>query len=254
MERSLNRFIIRYSLRQQMVVIFMTLLSFPITYITLELPKRIVNEALGEKPGWARGILGANMEQVTFLLALCFAFLVFVLISGAQKYYLNVYAGRLGEQMLRRLRFQLYGRILRFPLPHFKKTSQGELIPMVIAETDPIGGYVGEAWSIPAYQGGTLIVYLVFIFVQDLWLGLAAISLYPAQLWLIPKLQAAEWNAAGTEAAVRSFADGAGLKLGAVAQPLRAALTGRTTSPGIFEVLAVLGKEESLARLGDQAV
>ena len=71
---------------------------------------------------------------------------------------------------------------------------------------------------------------------------------------LIPKLQAAEWNAAGTEAAVRSFADGAGLKLGAVAQPLRAALTGRTTSPGIFEVLAVLGKEESLARLGDQAV
>ncbi|MGE3146893.1 MAG: glutamate--tRNA ligase [Pseudorhodoplanes sp.] len=71
---------------------------------------------------------------------------------------------------------------------------------------------------------------------------------------LIPQLQAAEWNAAGTEAAVRSFADGAGLKLGAVAQPLRAALTGRTTSPGIFEVLAVLGKEESLARLGDQAV
>lgn len=190
MERSLNRFILRYSLRQQMVVIFMTLLSFPITYITLELPKRIVNEALGEKPGWARGILGTDMEQITFLLALCMAFLVFVLISGAQKYYLNVYAGRLGELMLRRLRFQLYGRILRFPLPHFKKTSQGELIPMVIAETDPIGGYVGEAWSIPAYQGGTLIVYLVFIFVQDIWLGLAAISLYPAQLWLIPKLQA----------------------------------------------------------------
>ena len=44
-----------------------------------------------------------------------------------------------------------------------------------------------------------------------------------------------------------------GVKLGAVAQPLRAALTGRTTSPGIFEVLAVLGKQESLARLGDQA-
>ena len=43
------------------------------------------------------------------------------------------------------------------------------------------------------------------------------------------------------------------LKLGAVAQPLRVALTGRTTSPGIFEVLAVLGREECLARLGDQA-
>jgi putative ABC transport system ATP-binding protein len=190
MERSLFRFILRFSLRQQLFIIFLTVLSFPVTYVTLELPKRIVNEALGERPGWARGILGQDMERITFLLALCFAFLLFVLISGAQKYYLNVYAGRLGEQMLRRLRFQLYARILRFPLPHFKKVSQGEIIPMVIAETDPIGGYIGEAWSIPAYQGGTLIVYLVFIFVQDLWLGLAAISLYPAQFWLIPKLQA----------------------------------------------------------------
>ena len=56
------------------------------------------------------------------------------------------------------------------------------------------------------------------------------------------------WSAQGAEAAVRAFAERAGVKLGAVAQPLRAALTGRTTSPGIFDVLAVLGKAESLAR------
>ncbi|MGB6445656.1 MAG: glutamate--tRNA ligase [Xanthobacteraceae bacterium] len=60
------------------------------------------------------------------------------------------------------------------------------------------------------------------------------------------------WTPEGTEQAVRTFAEKRGAKLGAVAQPLRAALTGRTTSPGIFEVLAVLGKEESLARLADQ--
>src|SRR5271156_6433129 len=60
------------------------------------------------------------------------------------------------------------------------------------------------------------------------------------------------WTPEGTEQAVRTFAEQRGAKLGAVAQPLRAALTGRTTSPGIFEVLAVLGKEESLARLADQ--
>jgi glutamyl-tRNA synthetase len=62
-----------------------------------------------------------------------------------------------------------------------------------------------------------------------------------------------DWSAASIEAGVRSFADRLGLKLGAVAQPLRAALTGRTTSPPIFDVLAVLGREESLARLRDQA-
>jgi glutamyl-tRNA synthetase len=60
------------------------------------------------------------------------------------------------------------------------------------------------------------------------------------------------WTAETTEQAVRTFADRRGAKLGAIAQPLRAALTGRTTSPGIFEVLAVLGKAESLARVADQ--
>jgi glutamyl-tRNA synthetase len=67
------------------------------------------------------------------------------------------------------------------------------------------------------------------------------------------ELAAAEpWTADRVEQAVRSYAERAGRKLGAVAQPLRAALTGRTTSPGIFDVLTVLGKDESLARLGDQ--
>ena len=60
------------------------------------------------------------------------------------------------------------------------------------------------------------------------------------------------WTAERVEQAVRSYAERVGRKLGAVAQPLRAALTGRTTSPGIFDVLTVLGKDESLARLGDQ--
>ena len=60
------------------------------------------------------------------------------------------------------------------------------------------------------------------------------------------------WTPETTEQAVRTFAERKGLKLGGIAQPLRAALTGRTTSPGIFEVLAVLGKAESLARIADQ--
>jgi glutamyl-tRNA synthetase len=70
---------------------------------------------------------------------------------------------------------------------------------------------------------------------------------------LVPELERVEpWTAASVEAAVRAYADTSGRKLGAVAQPLRAALTGRTTSPGIFDVLAVLGKSESVARLRDQ--
>jgi len=61
------------------------------------------------------------------------------------------------------------------------------------------------------------------------------------------------WTAETLEAEVRAYADEAGLKLGKVAQPLRAALTGQSTSPGIFDVLVALGRAESLARIADQA-
>jgi glutamyl-tRNA synthetase len=61
-----------------------------------------------------------------------------------------------------------------------------------------------------------------------------------------------EWTAPALEAAVRQVSEDAGIGLGKVAQPLRAALTGRTTSPGIFDVLALLGREESLGRMSDQ--
>jgi glutamyl-tRNA synthetase len=70
---------------------------------------------------------------------------------------------------------------------------------------------------------------------------------------LLPRLEGVEsWTQETLEAAVRGFADETGHKLGKAAQPLRAALTGRSTSPGIFDVLEVLGREESLARIGDQ--
>ncbi|MFZ1814458.1 MAG: glutamate--tRNA ligase [Rhizobiaceae bacterium] len=71
---------------------------------------------------------------------------------------------------------------------------------------------------------------------------------------LVPILSALpQWDAQTTDAAVRQHAETTGQKLGALAQPLRAALTGRLVSPPVFDVLAVLGREESLARLGDQA-
>ncbi len=70
---------------------------------------------------------------------------------------------------------------------------------------------------------------------------------------IVTELEGVEpWTAGDAEQALRTFAERRGAKLGSVAQPLRAALTGRTTSPGIFDVLAVLGKSESLARLRDQ--
>jgi glutamyl-tRNA synthetase len=67
------------------------------------------------------------------------------------------------------------------------------------------------------------------------------------------RLEGAEWLPQALESEIRSFADGAGTTLGSVAQPLRAALTGSLASPGIFEVMCALGREETLGRIADAA-
>jgi putative ABC transport system ATP-binding protein len=189
MEPTLHKFILRNARVEQVFILLMTLVSYPFTYATLELPKIIVNQAIGGKGGFPREVLGFSFDQIAFLMGLCFSFLALVLISGGLKYYLNVYRGRLGERMARRLRYLLYARILRFPLPQFKKMSQGEIIPMITSEVEPVGGFIGEALGTPAYQGGTLAVYIVFIFIQDPLLGLAAVALYPVQMVIIPRMQ-----------------------------------------------------------------
>ncbi len=192
MDKTIFKFIWRYSKRQQILMLVLTAISWPILYYTLLLPKDIINKAIG--PGATQGakiikIYGFEVETITGLLILCGLFLLMVLISGALKYFINVFRGRLGERMLRRLRYQLYARLLRFPLPQFKKVAPGEIIPMVTAEVEPVGGFIGDSVALPAFQGGMLVVYLTFIFVQDPILGASAIALYPLQMWLIPKLQ-----------------------------------------------------------------
>ena len=76
----------------------------------------------------------------------------------------------------------------------------------------------------------------------------------PASPSCCAQLEAApDWQAPALEALVRAYAEQTGQKLGKVAQPLRAALTGRSVSPPVFDVMAVLGREEALARIRDQA-
>ncbi|SDQ89990.1 ABC transporter ATP-binding protein/permease [Pseudovibrio sp. Tun.PSC04-5.I4] len=188
MEKSLFQFIWKNSARYQLAILLVTLLSYPVSYILLDLPKTITNEAI-QGSNFPVEFLGYQLGQIQYLAVLCILFLVLVVVSNCIKLYLNIYKGRLGERMLRQLRFELFQRVLRFRLPHFKKVSSGEIIPMITAEVEDVGGFVGEAFALPAYQGGLLVVQVGFIFMQDPLLGLAAISLYPIQGYIIPKLQ-----------------------------------------------------------------
>ena len=141
METSLFRYIWTYSRKEQIFVVTVTVLSFPILYLTLELPKIIINDALGGSPA-QKSLFGLQLDPTSFLTVLCLCLLGLVIANGIIKMRLNTYKGVIGERLIRRLRYTLIQNILRFPLPYFSRISSGELISTVTAETEPLGGYL----------------------------------------------------------------------------------------------------------------
>lgn len=187
-EKTLFQFIWTHSKRDQLVLLVFTCTLFPFLFLTLELPKRIINDAIGAQNS-SVDFFGYGLSQVGFLWLLCAAFLVSVLCHGLLKMRINTMKGILSERMLRRLRYGLIARMLRFPKPYFQRTSQGELVAMITGETEPMGGMMGDALTQPVLQAGQMLTILTFLFMQSVWFGLAAIALIPLQAWLIPRLQ-----------------------------------------------------------------
>ena len=188
MEKSLFKFIWKYSKREQIIQLLITLLTFPVLFATLELPKRIINDAIGGT-GEAIVFLGISLTQIQFLMVLCAGFALAVVVNLVFKMRLNTMKGVLAEQLLRRFRYQLLTRVLRFPRPYFRNTSQGELVSMVTSEVEPMGRLMGDILSLPVLLTGQMLTILIFLFAQSFWFGLAAVSLIPLQAWIIPKLQ-----------------------------------------------------------------
>src|SRR5437868_7723157 len=188
LDSSIYGYILHYSLRDQIYLVVVTLISFPFLYYSLDLPKLIVNRAISGKD-FPQKFMGWDFDQIPYLLVLCCIFFALVLINGWFKLHLNTKKGQVGERMLRRLRYQLCERLLRFPMRHFDRTATGQVIAMMTGELEPVGGFIGDAFALPISQGGTLLTIFVFMFVQDPVLGAAAVAFYPLQGYLIPKMQ-----------------------------------------------------------------
>ncbi len=187
-ERSIFTFIWKYSKRDQVVLLLITLFLFPLLYLTLELPKQIINDAIDAQSAFIY-VLDFELTQIQYLWFLCCCFLLAVLAHGLLKMRINTMKGVLAERLLRRFRYTLISRILRFPQPYFERTSQGELVSMVTSESEPMGGLMGDALAQPVLQAGQMLTILYFLFAQSLTFGLAACALIPLQAWLIPRLQ-----------------------------------------------------------------
>lgn len=218
MDSSLFRYIWRYSKVDQISILLIVLASQIPYFISLDIPKTIVNKAIQggafEKvngriaegatapflkidvalPGFVGGgnvvlFPGIALEQLPYLIAWSVFFLLMVVVNNGFKYQLNTMKGRVGERLLRRMRYQLFDRILRFPLPHFRKVKPAEMATMIKDEVEPVGGFVGEAYATPAFLGGQALTALLFIMLENFWLALIAFAVISVQLGIIPKLR-----------------------------------------------------------------
>jgi putative ABC transport system ATP-binding protein len=210
MEPSLFRYIWRHTASQQLWIVAIIFVSLPFYFLSLDLPKRIVNGPIQGRgfpePAATQRFFeislpipltgqsvplfpGVDLERMPMLLGLSLLFLGLVCINGLFKFYINTYKGRLGERMLRRLRYELVDRVLRFPVPHFRKVKSAEVATMVKDEVEPLGGFIGDAVVLPVFLLGQAITAMTFILLQNVWLGLIAASIVGVQTFLIPKLR-----------------------------------------------------------------
>jgi putative ABC transport system ATP-binding protein len=212
MERSLFGFILRYSKREQILILPFVVASMVFYFATLDLPKAIVNQPISGKgfpdpdstmnflrfvwtlPDFLGGgtlhlFEGFALERTPYLFALTISFLVLIIISGLIKLQINTMKGWMGERMLRRLRFTLFDHIMRFPLPHFRRVKSAEMATMIKDEVEPLGAFVGDSIITPLFLGGQALTALFFILYQHIYLGLVALVVVVFQTAIIPKLR-----------------------------------------------------------------
>ena len=179
MERNLFKYILKHSMRDQVLILIVVAVSLGFYYVSLDLPKTIVNaiQHLTGHPermttfmhlefglpgflGGGRWLLfdGFHLGREAYLIAICLLFLVFVVINNWFKIYINTAKGRMGERMLRRMRYELFDKVLRFPQAQFRKVKQAEISTMIKDEVEPLGGFIGDAFVQPAFLGGQALI------------------------------------------------------------------------------------------------
>lgn len=209
MEKSLVRYIWSSTRLQQAWILTVVALSMIPYFLSFDLPKLIINGPIQgegfETPGATQTFMritynlpyfgevvffdGLQLNRIEMLVGLSLVFLLLVIVNGLFKLYINTYKGRLGERMLRRIRFELIDRVLRFPPYHFKRVRSAEIATMIKDEVEPMGSFTGDAFVQPALLGGQALTALIFIVMQNFWLGMIAALIVAAQGIIIPRMR-----------------------------------------------------------------
>jgi len=170
-------YIRRSSFRDQVWLSVLTVLVFLLTLAPLELQRRVVNDAIGRR----------NLSSI---LLLCLAYVAVVLLQGGLKLWLNVYRARVSELATRHLRLlaEKFGSEAAQE-PADGGTHEGVKISVVVAEVDPVGGFIGLSVSEPLLHGGILLSVFGYMLVLQPMMALVCLGVFVPQLIFVPLMQ-----------------------------------------------------------------
>jgi ABC-type multidrug transport system fused ATPase/permease subunit len=181
---SVFRYVLATSGVHQLLLLVLTVTVFLLEIVPLELQRRIVNDLVKDR-------------AYRWVILLCAVYAAVVLVQGGTKLVLNVYRGWIGERAIRDLRHRIHSVIEAPPTSSPAAEAQGIAVSMIVAEVDPIGGFVGESVSEPLLQGGVLASVLAYLIHIDPWMALGAVALFVPQFLFVPVMQAAVNRRAG---------------------------------------------------------
>ena len=181
--RSLYRYIWRVSGRLQVPLTGLSLLVAGLAFVPLELQRLIVNSV-------------TKSPDVRSLLWLGCGYLAAILILGGTKYGMNMLRGYVAERSIRQLRTAAGQSFGTFSAPRDKQEdakggSEGTAVAIVAAEVEPVGGFVGEAISLPVVNLGMFIVIFGYMLWIEYQMAIVAMAIFLPQLYFVPKIQAA---------------------------------------------------------------
>jgi ABC-type multidrug transport system fused ATPase/permease subunit len=176
--RNVYRYVLSTSALHQLALLALTAGVALLEVVPLELQRRIVNDLVKHRP-------------YSWVVGLCAVYAGVVIVQGSAKLGLNIYRGWVGEQAKRDLRHRVHTVVETPSTASPAAEAQGIVISMIVAEVEPIGGFVGESVSEPLLQGGIMASVLAYLIHIDPWMALAAIGLFIPQLIFVPLLQSA---------------------------------------------------------------
>ena len=176
--RGVFGYVLATSAVHQLLLLALTVAVFLLEVVPLELQRRIVNDLVKHRP-------------YLWIVWLCAVYAGVVLVQGGSKLGLNIYRGWVGERAKRDLRRRVHGVVEGPPDTSPAAEAQGIAISMIVAEVEPVGGFVGESVSEPLLQAGIIASVVSYLIHVDPWMALAALALFLPQLVFVPAMQLA---------------------------------------------------------------